>query len=107
MLEIKNITKFYGKVKALDDVSLYIPKGCCYGLVGPNGAGKTTLIKIITTIIQKYNGIIEQSDGIKTSYTKREWKYNMGYVPQDICLEERVTAYNNLLFFGRLYGLTG
>src|SRR5690625_4368183 len=62
MLKMKNITKQYGKMKALDNVSLHIPKGCCYGLVGPNGAGKTTLIKIMTTIIQNYDGTIPVSN---------------------------------------------
>ena len=51
VLEIKNLSKNYAQHKALDNVSLTIPKGKIYGLLGPNGAGKTSLIRIITQII--------------------------------------------------------
>lgn len=103
MLTIKNVTKYYGKTKALKQVSLTIPKGSCYGLVGPNGAGKSSLIKILASVIQNYNGEIQfanQNGG-------KNVKNIVGYVPQEICLEQTLSAYSNLYFFGKLYGLKG
>lgn len=100
MLEISNVMKSYGKKEALTDVSLSIPAGSCFGLAGPNGAGKSTLMKIITTIIQYDKGevLLDQKN-------PQQMKHKIGYVPQEICLEQHVTAYQNLYFFGRLYGL--
>lgn len=100
MLRLKQIKKDYDDIHALTNVSLTIPKGSCYGLVGPNGAGKSTLIKIITSIIQDYDG---ETEFTETNATKKK----IGYIPQEICLEETVTAFDNLYFFGKLYGLGG
>ena len=58
ILDLKNVTKKFGKDVALNDVSLTILKGDIYGLIGRNGAGKTTLMKIITDLIRKTNGTI-------------------------------------------------
>ncbi|WP_164670839.1 ABC transporter ATP-binding protein [Virgibacillus doumboii] len=97
MLTITNIDKYYADDHALKNVSLTISGGICYGLVGPNGAGKSTLIKIIASIINDYDGTIQFSHN----------KLGIGYVPQEISLEETVTALDNLYFFGKLYGLRG
>lgn len=103
MLSIQHVTKRYEKNVALKDVSLTVPKGCCYGLVGPNGAGKSTLIKMITFIIRDYEGGIVFNEGQISNKTKQK----LGYVPQDIVLEEDLSAISNLRLFGRLYGLKG
>ncbi|ALX49268.1 ABC transporter ATP-binding protein [Lentibacillus amyloliquefaciens] len=97
MLTINNINKSYAGNHALSNVSLHIPEGICYGLVGPNGAGKSTLIKIIASVIHNFDGHVQFSNN----------KLQIGYVPQEISLEETVTAYDNLYFFGKLYGLYG
>lgn len=97
MLAVKNVSKTYDSVRALNNVSINIPNGVCYGLVGPNGAGKSTLIKIIASIIHDFDGEIHCSGQ----------KNRIGYVPQDIALEETVSALDNLSFFGKLYGLRG
>ncbi|GGH75881.1 ABC transporter ATP-binding protein [Compostibacillus humi] len=96
MLTLNGIYKNYGKKTVLSNISLQVSKGICLGLVGPNGAGKSTLIKIIASIIQDYRGELRFSDSVR-----------IGYVPQDISLEETVSAKDNLQFFGRLYGLSG
>ncbi|COD31972.1 ABC transporter family protein [Streptococcus pneumoniae] len=98
MLQVEHISKRYGTTLALDNVALTIPKGVCYGLVGPNGSGKSTLIKIISRIIREYDGKVEffgNENG------------RLGYVPQDISLEEKLTAKTNMEFFGKLHGLNG
>ena len=97
MLAVKNVSKTYASVRALNNVSINISNGVCYGLVGPNGAGKSTLIKIIALIIHDFDGEIHCSGQ----------KNRIGYVPQDIALEETVSALDNLSFFGKLYGLRG
>ncbi|ENH98050.1 ABC-type transport system ATP-binding protein [Gracilibacillus halophilus YIM-C55.5] len=97
MFRVKNIKKYYGNQQVLGDVSFHVSEGICYGLVGPNGAGKSTLMKIIASIIHEYHGEIQFSPSHMT----------IGYVPQEIALEETVTARDNLLFFGKLYGLRG
>ena len=103
MLTIQNVTKHYEKAEALKDISMAVPEGTCYGLVGPNGAGKSTLIKMITSIIRDYEGKIEFNEQRISDKTKQKW----GYVPQDIVLEESITASGNLYLFGRIYGLKG
>ncbi|GAB3797460.1 ABC transporter ATP-binding protein [Virgibacillus kimchii] len=100
MLTINNVTKLFHSTEAVKDISITIPKGVCYGLVGPNGAGKSTLMKIIASIIRDYKGEI-QING------KQYVRQTPGYVPQDIILEENISATGNLYLFGRLYGLKG
>ncbi|HLR16063.1 MAG TPA: ABC transporter ATP-binding protein [Bacillota bacterium] len=103
MLTAKNVSKQYDKSYALKDVSLTIPRGSCFGLVGPNGAGKSTLIKLIARVIENFEGTITYNDMPLNKDTKRK----IGYVPQDICVEQSVTARQNLMFFGKLYNITG
>ena len=103
MMDINNVTKKYGKVQALKGVTLSIAKGSCYGLVGPNGAGKSTLMKIMTSVIHDYMGTLEFSGYVDM----KRFKYQIGYVPQEVCLEDSVSAKSNLIFFGKLYGLKG
>ncbi|WP_339235575.1 ABC transporter ATP-binding protein [Oceanobacillus sp. FSL W7-1281] len=103
MLTIQDVTKRYEKTEALKNMSMTIPEGTCYGLIGPNGAGKSTLIKMITSIIRDYEGKIEFNEQRISDKTKQK----LGYVPQDIVLEENITASGNLYLFGRIYGLKG
>ena len=58
MLEIKNVTKTFGNFKAIDDLSMKIPKGAVYGLVGPNGAGKSTIIRLLTGVYRPDSGSV-------------------------------------------------
>lgn len=97
MLAVEQVGKKYGKKQVLSDISLDIQEGVCFGLVGPNGAGKSTLLKIIASIIRDHSGDIH--------FSKKGMR--IGYVPQEIALEETLSARDNLKFFGKLYGLTG
>ena len=82
MLELKNVTKTFGKCKALDDLTMTVPKGCVYGLVGPNGAGKSTAIRLMTGIYRPDSGEITL-EGMPV-YENPENKVRMGYIPDDI-----------------------
>ena len=82
MLEMKNVTKTFGKFKALDDMSMTVPKGSVYGLVGPNGAGKSTAIRLMTGIYRPDSGSITL-EGMPV-YENPVNKVRMGYIPDDI-----------------------
>ena len=82
MLELKNVTKSFGGFKALDDLTMTIPKGCVYGLVGPNGAGKSTAIRLLTGIYRPDSGSITL-EGMPI-YENPVSKMRMGYIPDDI-----------------------
>ena len=82
MLEIKNLTKTFGKVKALDNLSMFVPKGAVYGLVGPNGAGKSTAIRHITGVYRPDAGSVTV-EGVAV-YENPGVKSRIGYIPDDI-----------------------
>ena len=82
MLEMKNVTKRFGKFTALDNLSMTIPKGSVYGLVGPNGAGKSTAIRLITGIYRPDCGSVTM-EGLPV-YENPLTKARMGYIPDDI-----------------------
>ena len=82
MLEIRNLTKTFGDFKALDDLTMTIPKGAVYGLVGPNGAGKSTAIRHITGVYRPDSGEVLM-EGVPV-YENPDMKIRMGYIPDDI-----------------------
>ena len=82
MLEMKNVTKTFGDFKALDDLTMTVPKGAIYGLVGPNGAGKSTAIRHLTGVYRPDEGeILMEGQPI---YENTELKARIGYIPDDI-----------------------
>ncbi|MCA1058846.1 ABC transporter ATP-binding protein [Rossellomorea aquimaris] len=106
MIKIENVSKQYDSIQALETIQLTISEGSCFGIVGPNGAGKSTLMKILSGVLQSFDGdIIVKGQSVKKS--KLDVKRLIGYIPQDICLEETLTAKDNLFYFGSLYGLKG
>ena len=82
MLEVCNLTKTFGNFKALDDLSMTVPKGAVYGLVGPNGTGKSTAIRHITGVYRPDCGTVRM-DGVSV-YEMPSVKKRMGYIPDDI-----------------------
>ena len=82
MIELKHLTKTFGDFKALDDLTLTVPKGAVYGLVGPNGAGKSTAIRHITGVYRSDSGTVT-IDG-QTVYENPRVKETIGYIPDDI-----------------------
>ena len=107
-IDISGLTKWYKNAlePAIDQLSLQIDKGDIFGLLGPNGAGKTTTISILCDQVEATSGeIFIDNKNLKTE--KEEIKNIIGVVPQDIALFSKLTASENLKFFGRMYGLNG
>jgi ABC-2 type transport system ATP-binding protein len=102
ILEIQHVSKQYASHKALNDVSISIPKGSIFGLLGPNGAGKTSLIRIITQITQPDSGTV-LFDGVplKPDHIKR-----IGYLPEERGLYKKMEVGEQLLYFAQLKGLS-
>ena len=102
ILKIENVSKSFARHKALDDVSLSIPKGSIYGLLGPNGAGKTTLLRIINRITA--------ADCGKVMFNGREITaddiYRIGYMPEERGLYKKMKLGEQAVFFGRIKGLS-
>ena len=113
MLEMKNVTKTFGAFKALDDLSMHVPKGAVYGLVGPNGAGKSTAIRLLTGVYRQDAGSITMEG--ENIYENPRQKSRMAYIPDDVfyypsaSLEEMRKFYAGIYpnfdneLFGRLY----
>ena len=106
MLIIENLTHVYGNgVRALDEVSLTIPRGM-YGLLGPNGAGKSTLMRTIATLQAPTSGHIRFGD-IDVLRNPEELRKTLGYLPQDFGVYPRVSAYDMLDHMAVLKGVAG
>ncbi len=101
MLEIRNLTKSYGDVVALDRFSLDLGKGEVLGLLGPNGAGKTTLISILAGSVRDFTGTVSFQG--RNLFSDRSLKNRMGIVPQEMAFYDELNARDNLLFWGGLY----
>lgn len=99
MLKLTNVTKAYGSLIAVDNVSLEIPAGQIWALSGPNGAGKTTLLKIIAGILQPDQGVFSLQD-----ISPAERKKVVRYVPQKAGLYSNLTVLETLQFFASLHG---
>ena len=108
IIEIINLSKTYkgGNKPAINNISLKIEKGEVFGLLGPNGAGKTTTISILCGFFAPSHGEV-YIDGLSVTKDKEQIKSIIGIVPQEIALYPTLTAYENLQFIGRMYGLKG
>ena len=91
VLEIKNLTKYYGNILAVDNLSLTLNEGEIFGFIGPNGAGKSTTIRAIMNLINKNEGIITLYDEELTK-DNVELKKLIGYLPSEINLYEDLTV---------------
>lgn len=101
-VQIVDIFKQYSNHKALDGVSLNIPKGSIFGLLGPNGAGKTSLIRILTQITNPDSGqILMNNEPLNNKHIKKT-----GYLPEERGLYKKMTVGEQLLFFAQLKGLS-
>ena len=104
-IEVNNISKSYGKIKALEKVSLAVEKGEVFGLIGPDGAGKTTLFRILCTLLLPDSGTA-RVDGFDTVGQMKEIRRRVGYMPGRFSLYQDLTVEENLKFFATLFGTT-
>ena len=104
-IEIKNISKRYGKIQALNDVSFEVKKGELFGLIGPDGAGKTTLFRLLTTLINPDAGSATV-DGLDIMKDYREIRTRVGYMPGRFSLYPDLSVEENLQFFAAIFGVT-
>ena len=82
MIKLQNVTKSFGSFKALEDMTMTVPKGAVYGLVGPNGAGKSTAIRLLTGVYRPDSGSITM-EGMPI-YENQVLKSRIGYIPDEI-----------------------
>lgn len=106
VLEIKGVYKNFKDLVALKNIELEVEEGEIFGLLGPNGAGKTTLINILSMVKRKDLGTIKIF-GKVLEEEPTAIKRQLGVVPQELAIFESLTAYENVHFFGSLYGFKG
>jgi ABC-2 type transport system ATP-binding protein len=104
MITVRSISKSFGNIEAIKNVSFNINKGEIFGILGPNGAGKSTIVNILNTLIKPDTGDVI-IDGINSKEDGETIKLIMGVVPQEIALYEELSAYENLMFWGGLYNI--
>lgn len=106
IVEVTNLVKRYKDFLAVDNINLDIKEGEIFGLLGPNGAGKSTTINTLIGMTKLDAGEIKIL-GMNMKTKEREIKRQIGVVPQDVAVYEELTAYENLCYFGKLYGFRG
>jgi len=104
MIEVTNLSKSYGKVEAVRDVSFAVRPGEIYGLLGPNGAGKSTTINVICGLVAASAGTASVC-GFDIAREPLQAKRILGVVPQQSVVVEELSALANCMFFGALYGV--
>jgi ABC-2 type transport system ATP-binding protein len=102
---VNNVSKSYGKVKALDDVSFSVGKGEVFGLIGPDGAGKTSMYRILCSLLLPETGMATV-DGFDVVKQMRDIRCRVGYMPGKFSLYQDLTVEENLTFFATLFGTT-
>ncbi len=105
LLTASNLTKSYGELTAVDDISFEIAEGEAFGLLGPNGAGKTTTISMLIGLLKPDVGSIEI--GKFGSPHSADVRRHLGIAPQKLSLYEELTAKENLAFLAKLYQVPG
>jgi len=104
IVTVKNLSKVFGKLKAVDNVSFEVKMGEIFGFVGPNGAGKTTTINILTTLMKPSSGNAMVC-GYDIFKDPNEVRRNVGVVPQEYTADEDMSGINNVLLCADLYGI--
>ena len=106
VIEIRDLVKKYGNNIAVDNINLSIDEGERYGLLGPNGAGKSTIINMLCSLLKPNSGSLKIF-GVDVQEHNMDVKKKIGLVPQNVAVYKDFTAYENVKFFGELYGLRG
>ena len=104
-IEVNNISKYYGKVQALNNVSFSVKKGEVFGLIGPDGAGKTSMYRILCSLLLPDNGTAIVN-GFDVVQQMKEIRKRIGYMPGKFSLYQDLTIEENLKFFATLFNTT-
>src|SRR5215216_5257855 len=102
ILETEALTRRFGKLTAVDALTVSVERGEVFGLLGPNGAGKTTVIKKLTTLLPPTSGVARVAGHDIARHPGRV-RRAIGYVPQMVSVDGSLTGYENLLIFAKLY----
>jgi ABC-2 type transport system ATP-binding protein len=103
-IRVEHVTKCYGRLRAVDDVTFSVRPGEVFAFLGPNGAGKTTTIKMLAGLLSPDAGVIEVC-GVRMSADARAAKSMLAYVPDQPFLYEKLSAREFLSFVGQMYGI--
>ncbi len=108
VIQVHNISKSFGRLRAVDDLSFEVEEGTCFGLLGPNGAGKTTMMKMIygRSSRDDHDGGTINVFGYDPAREELAIKYLSGVVPQDNNLDEELNVIQNLMIYSKFYGLS-
>ncbi|WP_035294525.1 ABC transporter ATP-binding protein [Clostridium sp. KNHs214] len=104
MLKIDNLCKKFGRFTAVDNLTLYVPKGDIFGFVGPNGAGKTTTMKIVAGLLRETSGKV-YVDGVDALRDYRKVKEHIGYMPDFFGVYDNLKVSEYLDFYASIYGI--
>lgn len=106
MIEIHDLTRVYGNIVGIENLTFNVNQGEIFALLGPNGSGKTTTLRLMEGLIGPTNGYVS-IDGFRTDHQKELSKIHrsIGILPENAGLYENLTAFRNLQFFGRMYGM--
>lgn len=104
-IEVNHVSKSYGKVRALDDVSFAVRRGEVFGLIGPDGAGKTSMFRILCSLLLPDAGTASV-DGFDVVREMKQVRRRVGYMPGKFSLYQDLTVEENLQFFATLFGTT-
>src|SRR3954452_14900609 len=102
MIELRGVTKFFGRKRAVDGLDLHVRAGELYAFLGPNGAGKTTTIKMVCGLLTPTSGVVRVGGHPAASPESRQL---LGYVPDQPYLYEKLTGREFLRFVVEMYGL--
>jgi ABC-2 type transport system ATP-binding protein len=107
LIDTENLTKKFGKLTAVEDLTLHVDEGEVFGFLGPNGAGKTTTMRMLCCLIQKTSGEARIGDyEVSSPADAVKIRRIIGVLPENVGLYEELSAYQNLDYYGRLFKLT-
>ncbi len=104
-VSVRNLTRRFGDLVAVNDVSFDIPSGRVFGFLGPNGSGKSTTIRMLTGLLAPTSGTVTGLGGLDVARDTDRWKTRLGYMSQKFSLYLDLSVEENLRFFGAAYGL--
>ena len=104
IISARGLTKYYGSLKAVDNIDFEIQKGECFGFLGPNGAGKTTVIRILYCFMPPTSGEV-MVFGMNVSKKPSQIKFRTGVMPQENNLDPDLSVFENLIVYARYFDI--